>query len=348
MYSEINLPAMWPEPPREMSVSSLQAIESCPRQWALSNASYPELWQGIGYPPRTQRSRLMGSVVHCAIEMIVKRLARANCGSISDPCVPAVIRELGGFSSILSSCIGEIVARQSKNPRLREIDALRNSLERGMAKMRVDVQSLLRTLPLVSTNKSKGSPRHTRTRGPVGPGTYAEIEIRVPVLHWKGLVDLLVVGPDGAVEIRDFKTGVRSDDHEFQMKAYAVLWSADNELNPSGALPTKLTISYPGRNVAVPVPADQEADAVKAELRERAMAARELARTQPPEARPSFDGCKWCGVRHLCSEYWQDDIQRRLVAEVDEPPPFSDLQVRVLSRRGPRNLGRGRGAVRSV
>ena len=89
MQGEIKPPDTWPEPPRQMSVSSLRAIESCPRRWALSTASYPDLWRGIGYPPRIQRSWLMGSVVHLAIERIVRRLAQANCGSLSDPCAPS-------------------------------------------------------------------------------------------------------------------------------------------------------------------------------------------------------------------------------------------------------------------
>ena len=192
MYSEIKPPATWPEPPREMSVSSLRAIESCPRRWALSTASYPELWQGVGYPPRTQRSWLMGSVVHLAIERIVRRLAQTDCGSLSDPCAPAAIRELGGFTSILRACIEETVARQAENPRLPDTEELRISLERSMAKMRVDVQSLLRTLPLVPRKHPRGSATEPGRRGPLGPGTYAELEVRAPELHWRGFVDVLV------------------------------------------------------------------------------------------------------------------------------------------------------------
>lgn len=335
MYSGINLPATWPEPPRDISVSSLRDIESCPRRWALSTAAYPELWQGVGYPPRPQRSSLMGSVVHRVLETIVRHLAQANCHSPSDPCAIAAIRDLGGFTSILRSCIDETVARQAENPRLRDIEDLRISLERSMAKMRTDVQGLLRAVPLVPTYRSQGTLVHTSARRPIGPGTYAEIELRAPALHWRGVVDLLVLGLEGEVEIRDFKTGVPSDDHEFQVKTYGVLWSADLELNPSGALPTRLTISYPSGEISVPVPAAQEAEVIKAELLERAKAARELAKFRPPEARPGVDTCRRCDVRHLCSEYWQADTQRRLAREFNESRPFSDLQVRVLSRRGP-------------
>ena len=335
MYSEINPPATWPEPPREMSVSSLRAIEACPRRWALAAASYPELWQGAGYPPRIQLSRLTGTVVHRAIERIVSSLALADCGSLSDPCAPAVIRELGGFTSILRSCIEETVARQAGNPRIPNTKDCQGLLERHMASLRFDVQSLLRTLPLVPTNRAEGRRTQDGGRGPLGPGTYAELEVLAPALQWKGFIDLLVLGFDGAAEIRDFKTRARSEDHEFQIRAYAVLWSNDSELNPSGSLPARLTISYPSGDVAVPVPSPQEADAVKAELRERAMAAKRLARSHPPEARPGSETCRWCDVRHLCSEYWQADTQRRLAAEADKASPFADLQVRVLSRRGP-------------
>ena len=335
MQGEIKPPDTWPEPPRQMSVSSLRAIESCPRRWALSTASYPDLWRGIGYPPRIQRSWLMGSVVHLAIERIVRRLAQANCGSLSDPCAPAVIRELGGFTSIIRSCIEDTVARQAGNPRLPDMEELGISLERNMARMRVDVQSLLSTLPLVPTDESRAPIGQRGNRGPLGPGTYAELEVRVPELRWRGFVDLLVLGPDGACEIRDFKTGAHSDDHEFQIRAYSALWSADRDLNPAGSLATRLTMSYPTGDIAVPVPTGEEVEAIKAELLQRATAAMELVKAHPPEARPEADTCKRCDVRHLCSVYWQADTQRRFAGELDEAPPFGDLQVRVLSRRGP-------------
>ena len=318
-----------------MSVSSLRAIEACPRQWALENASYPELWSGPGYPPRTRLSRLKGSVAHRALAMIIRRLALANCSSISDPCAPTVIRELGGFRSILQSCIEKTIARQADNPRLRDVESLQLQLERSILGMQADIQSLLRTIPLVPSNRSQGTSIRKRKRSRLGPGTYSEIEVRAPSLHWKGFLDLLVIGPDGAVEIRDYKTGAPTDKHKFQVMTYAVLWSADGELNPSGSLPARLTISYPGSDVAVPVPDAEGSGAVKAELHARSTAARVLASSHPPEARTSIEGCKRCDVRHLCPEYWQESIQRRLSAQVDEIASRGDLQVRVLSRRGP-------------
>ena len=335
MHGEIKLPDTWPEPPREMSVSSLRAIESCPRRWALSTASYPDLWRRNGYPPRTRRSWLLGSVVHLAIERIIGRLAEADCGAVSDPCATAVIRELGGFTSILRSCIQDIVASQAENPRIPDIADLEISLEHQMSRMRVDVQSLLSSLSLVSADELLSSRSRRGVRGPLGPGTYAELEVRAPALRWKGFVDLLVIGSDSVCEIRDFKTGAHSDDHEFQIRAYSVLWSADPELNPAGNLATKLTISYPNGDVAVPAPTGDEVEGIKAELAQRTTVAMELTEASPPEARPDAATCRFCDVRHLCTAYWQTDTQRRFAEGPDAASLVGDLQVRVLSRRGP-------------
>ena len=335
---EVSPPDAWPKPPREMSVSSLRAIESCPRRWALSAASYPDLWQGIGYPARIRQRQLMGSVVHLAIERIVRRLMQANCGSLTEPCGPAAIRDLGGFTSIVRSCIADTVARHANNPRLSESEELRMKLERNMAHLRVAVQSMLCTVPLVSATGPRGySGRRGRggRRSPLSPGTYAELELRASELRWRGFVDLLVLSADGACEIRDFKTGEPSDEHEFQIRACSVLWSADGVLNPTGGLARRLTISYPSGEVAVAAPTGDEIEALKTELLRRATAAVELARAQPPEARPHVDTCRRCDVRHLCSDYWQADTQRNLSVASENAHPLGDLQVRVQSRRGP-------------
>jgi hypothetical protein len=45
-------PAAWPDPPAEMTVTTLAEIEACPRRWTLGAAHYPALWTGRGYPPR--------------------------------------------------------------------------------------------------------------------------------------------------------------------------------------------------------------------------------------------------------------------------------------------------------
>ncbi len=334
MHGDIKPPVSWPEPPLEMSVSSLRAIESCPRKWALSSASYPDLWRRRGYPPRIQPSWIMGGIVHLAVQRVVGSLARANCASLSDPRAPAVIKELGGFTSVIRSCIDDTIARQTDNPRSPNVTELRMSLENSISRMRADIQGLLRTVPLVAAFELRDPPSHLDERVPLGPGAYPELEVRAPHLGWRGTIDLLVLEP-GVCEIRDFKTGESSDEYKFQVRAYSALWSADGELNPSGRLATKLTISYAHGDVAVPALSTDETVALRDELLERAVAARQLAKVRPPEARPSLDSCRRCDVRHLCSVYWETDTQHQLAAESDVLPPLGDLQVRVLSRRGP-------------
>lgn len=63
-----SLPTSWPEPPQDMTVTTLLEIEACPRRWSLTNAEYPALWDGRGYPPQIQPAALGGTVVHSAVE----------------------------------------------------------------------------------------------------------------------------------------------------------------------------------------------------------------------------------------------------------------------------------------
>ena len=196
------------------------------------------------------------------------------------------------------------------------------------------MQSLLRTVPFVGTAAPRRRASHREGRGPLRQGAYPELEVRAPELGWRGIVDLLVID-DRSCEIRDFKTGAPTDEHEFQIRVYAALWSADRELNPSGSLATKLTISYPGGDVVVPAPSPEEIATLKEELIRRAAAARALAGMRPPEARPSLDTCRYCDVRHLCSVYWEASTQRQLAAESDMTVTLHDLEIRVVERRGP-------------
>src|ERR1700733_1976119 len=86
-------PATWPDAPADMSVSTHAEIEECPRRWALGAADYPELWTGRGYPRKLQVAALAGSVVHLALEIIVKQLAQAGVPSTEDPLAVKVMKE---------------------------------------------------------------------------------------------------------------------------------------------------------------------------------------------------------------------------------------------------------------
>jgi hypothetical protein len=110
-------PAVWPEAPAEMTVTTLVEIEACPRRWALGRAAYPGLWSGQGYPPRVQLGALAGSVVHLTLEIITTRLIAAGCPSIHSPIATKTLRDLGGFTKVVNDCMDRVLKRLATNPR---------------------------------------------------------------------------------------------------------------------------------------------------------------------------------------------------------------------------------------
>jgi hypothetical protein len=119
-------------------------------------------------------------------------------------------------------------------------------------------------LPQIPGTADQGSARKKRS-GSLTAGVFAEIELRATQAGWKGKVDLLVISPD-ACEIVDFKTGAQDEQHRFQIRVYALLWSRDNELNPSGRLATRLILRYSGADVDVVPPTRAELDDLEREV----------------------------------------------------------------------------------
>ena len=50
--TSVGLLGRWPEPPKFWSFSSLREAKACPRRYALSRATYSEIWDKRGYPDR--------------------------------------------------------------------------------------------------------------------------------------------------------------------------------------------------------------------------------------------------------------------------------------------------------
>jgi hypothetical protein len=143
-------------------------------------------------------------------------------------------------------------------------------------------------------------------------GSHTEFKLRVGDLRVMGIVDLLVVEPDGA-RIVDFKTGAHSPPHAEQVKLYALLWRSDLEANPDGLPPTSLVLSYPEGDESVPVPAPDEMAALSLDTARRvADADNTLAAGGVPQASPG-EQCPRCSVRGLCDTYWATQV----------PPPES-------------------------
>jgi hypothetical protein len=329
-------PPEWPRPPDEMTVSMLAEIEACPRRWALSSADYPALWTGRGYPPRVHLSSLAGSVVHLVLETVTRELVRARCLAVEDAAATQVMRRLGGYTKVVHDCIDGVVARFAGNPRAwRHLETAVRSLRAQAAELRTRAQTLLGRVRLHTITGGRSRTAGAAPRRALSNGLYPEVELRARQIGWKGKADLLVLS-DGESELIDFKTGAEDDSHKFQLQVYALLWSRDDELNPTGRLPTKLTLAYCARNVEVDVPSAAWLQILERDLIVRRAAGRRAVAVRPPEARPTADNCRYCGVRQLCDNYWTEETQHALGSALPaEDVLFSDFELTITGRHGP-------------
>ena len=327
-------PLSWPEAPQDISVTALTEIEACPRRWALRRADYPTLWGRRGYPPRVHTGALLGSVVHLALETIIRGLIRARCPSVRDTVAIKVMRSLGGYTHVLNNCVDRITDRLQMNPRAqRSLEFVARFARAQIPHLRTQVQSMLSQARLEEGGSSHANPSPSGSRGPIAKGTYSELEVRSSRIGWKGKVDLLVISPE-ACEITDFKTGKPSEAHRFQLVVYALLWALDEERNPQGRPATRLILAYDSGEVEVPVPNPDGLKALEQELVERRAAARAAVSQNPPEARPDPSHCSSCEVRQLCDEYWTSGVQRKRFDE-DRGTHFGDFEVTITARHGP-------------
>src|SRR5262249_42276332 len=141
------------------------------------------------------------------------------------------------------------------NPRATgELESEERRLVLAIPKMRVHVQNLLATVKLQSHPKLEMLRTPSgKSRRPLINGSYPEILLEARQIGWQGIADLITISADQC-EIRDFKTGLNRDDHEFQLRVYALLWWRDVELNPTGRLADSLVLSYGGTELRVPAP----------------------------------------------------------------------------------------------
>ena len=332
--SVAKVPASWPPPPENMTVTAFEEINTCPRQWALSKAAYSDLWQGQGYPPKLQIHAVQGSAIHLAVETITKKLILAGCPSVQDPRATGVLKEMGGYTKIVTDCIKRVLNRFADNPRsTRSMDSAERALRGQTPDLRMRVQSILARLrlpPFPDVPQRSGA-LSSKLRHPLAAGAYPEIELRAPRIRWKGKVDLLVI-TDEICEITDFKTGAPDEAHGFQVQVYALLWSLDDELNPTNRTVSRLVLAYSTGDVDVRALTVDQHCALEKDLLERRQRADAALAMRPPEARPTLENCRYCGVRQLCDEYWSLDNQPN---RPGTEARFSDTQLRILRRHGP-------------
>lgn len=332
-------PAAWPEAPTWMSFSTLLELEACPRRWALSAADYPQIWKHRGYPRPPQPAALEGTVVHLSLRRITSALVARGCPSLVDESAISVIRELGGFTAVILDSLERTLQPYEGNPRaVLVLDGMRHRLAARVPELRSRVQRLLSRIRPAARTAAPAEPvisDERASRSQLQHGSHAEVELQAPSLGWHGVADLLTLSPTSC-EIRDFKTGTAHQEHEFQLRTYALLWARDRDLNPPGRLADGLVLSYDDYDIDVPAPRKNALATLEHDLRERTTAALTALQGNPPEARPSAENCAYCTVRHLCEEYWQwrgqhgsdrESLQARIV----------DLQIELTGHHGPRS-----------
>jgi len=319
----------WSGPPDHWSFSTLTEAESCPLQYALRHATYTgPNFSGPGYPDKVSEAALIGTVIHGAVEQVLKALRYVD---VSDPvAATAALRGLGGYSKIVGRCIDVVLERLSSNHRVKaRVPRLAAGLHRRTPEIRSAVQGLVARLPpAAASNEPVPQPMlgnaSVPSHGPLAPGRYPEAHLRADDERFKGQIDLLTVGHDAA-DIVDFKSGARDEHHQEQLLLYGLLWLLDHAANPGGLLVGQMTLAYPGEDASVPHP--KTWSDVEADLRRRIGAADD-AIAGAPVARLS-SACAWCSVRHMCEPYWSSDH-----ATID-PGAFGDIEVEVIARNGP-------------
>jgi len=147
-----------------------------------------------------------------------------------------------------------------------------------------------------------------------------------------GIVDLLQI-ERGRCTIWEFKTGSPDDRHVEQLRTYALLWNDDKHHNPNEVPVRRLVLSYAQHAEELRPPDRSELVALRTQLEDRLLGAAASLSTNPPPARPNRAHCIFCGVRHLCLDYW---AALPTWHEADLPGCI-DVEVRVGAARGPRS-----------
>jgi hypothetical protein len=327
----------WPPLPHAWSYSSLHEATECPRRWMLSRAIYADLWTRRGYPPRPSIPALIGDVVHGVLETLLRSFQTNGCKSGADPAVVIVLKSLGGYTKLVERGIEQQVDKLADNPRINDrLGPLKRALQLRVPEIRQRVQTLVARTPFQSAGSGMDSDHLTAGRRAVPEGFHPEIELTAPSLRLAGRLDLLKIEGD-ACEITDYKTGTPDPHHADQLRFYALLWSRDHDLNPESLPIRRLILSYPTRDVDVDPPTLAEMDDLAASTSIQIEMAESALRERPPPAYPEATMCRLCGVRQLCSDYWNSIEMKTVTGTSGANADWFDFEGTVTRRNGSRS-----------
>ena len=332
-------PSEYAQAPEWMNVHFLLETERCPRAVTLKYSSYPAIWPKNRYPERPSLSALSGQIVHATVGRLVKELASRSCKSLQESRAVECLRALGGYSAVISVVTKDILSQLDANPRFEPLrDRACAQLQLLLPQLREQVQLLLSRLSWESTTlvrrefSGKIDAKAVGVRRPLTPGAHFEVEMRDEETKWRGIADLIEFN-ENACSITDFKTGDYQEAHELQIRIYALLWRRDSGLNPSAHSAKRLVLSYPKGELTVsPLDEVTEVEFLK-ELLERTAAVRRSLGRPDAKAKLSIENCRYCTVRHLCSDYWTGARSTYGWSQVQGGRCFDDMEVILTEQR---------------
>lgn len=297
-FYELEHPTTWAEVPEQFSFSSLQTIESCPRSWQLLRSAWGD---HARFPERPHPAALEGSIVHEAIELLVRALGRRGMPSIGSTLFRGAIEEIdfwGYFSRETNRWNERLAAHPRSGPFFVLRTPPRELANRAIRLFREQYTALdaephthdEATAPAGSSNDDVMDLLR-------GRGALSEVEVEHPTIPFHGIIDLVELIED-AVLVVDFKTGKQKDAHELQIQMYAVLW-----WRRTGIRPSRMIVQYLNQRREFEV-GEAELLAAEARLEASIADARRLLADTPAEARPGKD-CGYCAARARCEAGWR-------------------------------------------
>jgi len=326
-------PSKWPEVPEWWSYSLLREVEACPRQWALWNAIYPRIWTAHGYPKRPYIASLQGRVIHASVNEIIRFLRRCNCQSSTDPQIPSLLKEIGGYSSVIRRNILREREYFENNPRSVDYtEHVFNTLKNRVHEIREQVQTLITRVAFLGGNTMPWTGAEHTGLGTTALGidSYSEVFIQYPEKRLRGITDLIVASASNC-ELIDLKTGLSHDWHVEQLWFYNLLWNYDRKVNPFKKEVSRMALYYQHGIVDIQVPTPVELAEFESRVLQRITLATAGLRQCLPYAKIDYKLCKYCGVRHLCDEYWRSWLQQK----IDQPTNIMhDFELLIVEPRG--------------
>jgi len=320
-----------------MSWSQLTGLESCALRWALSNATYKEIWNKRGYPRRFSIQQLRGLVIHAAIDAILKNFRLNRCFDLRSSEAVELLRAQGGFNGVLRESIQRQMLMVEESPRMNDLsDYIRRKLESLLESMMTVVKRKIGQA-YTSSGELGLDPNFQSPKSPydaqgLGFGIHSEVRLKSEAMGWIGDADEIILTPE-TCEIVDSKTGKRKDEHSDQLMAYAAIWSQDGTNNPLGRLADRLTVSYDDGDALIEGPDQGEVDRWVGQLKQRTETVRDSLAVMPPIANPSYENCGLCPVKQLCEIYWKPETQIHLGSHPEAKNDFVDAQLKLTQKR---------------